>query len=70
MSAQVPRLPVAVKRVIIRAVIAITVAELVLQAVEVRSIHHSTPVMALGVFFPVLSVLSGLLYLRSTRGRS
>jgi hypothetical protein len=62
-------LSVTARRVIIRAVIAVMIAELALQAVEVRHIHHSAPVMALGIFFPVLSVLSCLLYLRSTRGR-
>jgi len=60
-------LPVTARRVIIRAVIAVAVAELALQAVEVRHIHHSAPVMALGIFFPVLSALSGLWYLRSAR---
>ena len=63
------RLPVAARRVIIRAVITLAVAELVLQAVEVRHVHHSAPAMALGIFFPVLAALSGLFYLRSTRGR-
>lgn len=60
-------LSVTAKRVIIRAVIAVAIAELVLQAVEVRHIHHSAPVLALGIFFPVLSAVSGLLYLRSLR---
>jgi len=64
------RFPVAARRVIVRACIALGVAELAAQALEARVIHHSAAVMALGVFFPVLSVLSGLLYLRSTRGRS
>lgn len=58
---------VTARRVIIRAVIAVAVAELAMQAAEVRHIHHSAPVMALGIFFPVLSVLSGLWYLRSSR---
>jgi hypothetical protein len=64
------RIPVAARRRLIGVVITLAVAELALQAAEVRHIHHSAPVMALGIFFPVLSVLSGLLYLRSTRERS
>ena len=63
------RLPVAAKRRLIGVVIVLAVAELAAQAAEVRHIHHSAAVMALGVFFPVLSVLSGLFYLRSTKGR-
>ncbi len=62
-------LSVTARRVIIRAVIVLAVAALALQAAEVRHVHHSAPVMALGIFFPVLSALSGLLYLRSTKGR-
>lgn len=58
------------RRAVIRVVIAVAFAELVLQAVEVRSIHHSATVTALGVFFPVLAVLSGLFYLWHTRGSS
>ena len=65
-----PRLPVAARRVIIRACIAIGIVNLVLQAVLVRQIHHSAAVTFLGVVLPVVSVLSGLYYLRSTRGRS
>jgi len=65
-----PRLPVAARRVIIRACIALGIAELAIQAVEVRVIHHSAAVTVLGIILPVVSVLSGLYYLRSTRGRS
>lgn len=60
----------AAKRVIIRAVIAIGIVNLVLQAVLVRTVHHGAAVTFLGVVLPVISVLSGLYYLRSTRGRS
>lgn len=60
----------AAKRAVIRACIAIGIADLVLQAVLVRTIHHSAAVTFLGVVLPVVSVLSGLYYLRSTRGRS
>lgn len=67
--AKPPRFTVAAKRVIIRAVIAIGIAELALQAVEVRVIHHSAAVTFLGGILPLVSVLSGLYYLRSTRGR-
>lgn len=56
-----------VKRAIIRACIAIGMAELVLQAVLVRVIHHSAAVTFPGVILPVVTVLSGLYYLRSTR---
>lgn len=65
-----PRLPVAARRVIIRVCIAIAIAELAIQAVEVRVIHHGAAVTFLGVIIPVVTVLSGLYYLRSTRGRS
>ena len=61
---------VAVRRVVICAVIAIAVADLMAQAAGVRVIHHSAAVTALGVVFPAAAVLSGLYYLRSTRGRS
>jgi hypothetical protein len=64
-----PRLPVAARRVIIRACIAIGIAELALQAVEVRVIHHSAAVTFAGVIVPVVTVLSGLFYLRSTKGK-
>lgn len=60
----------AVKRVIIRACIAIGIVNLVLQAVLVRVIHHGAAVTFLGVIVPVVTVLSGLCYLRSTRGQS
>lgn len=59
----------AAKRAVIRAVIAIGIFNLVLQAVLVRQIHHSAAVTFLGVVLPVVSVLSGLYYLRSTRGQ-
>lgn len=65
-----PRLTVAARRVVIRACIAIGIAELALEAVEVRVIHHSAAVTVLGVIVPVVTVLSGLYYLRSTRGKS
>jgi hypothetical protein len=59
----------AAKRAIIRACIAIGIVNLALQAVLVRQIHHSAAVTFLGVVLPVVSVLSGLYYLRSTRQR-
>lgn len=68
--AKPPRLTVAAKRAVIRACIAIGIAELALQAVEVRVIHHGAPGTFLGVILPVVTVLSGLYYLSSTRGRS
>jgi len=58
------------KRAIIRAVIAIGIVSLAMQAAGVRVIHHGAAATFLGVVFPVVSVLSGLYYLRSTRGRS
>ena len=67
-SKRTPRLAVAARRVIIRTVIAIAIADLMAQAFGVRVIHHSATVTALGVIFPVAAVLSGLYYLRSTRG--
>jgi ABC-type anion transport system duplicated permease subunit len=59
-----PRLPVAVRRRIIVVVIVAAIAEL---AVEVWVIRNVT---VAGIGVPVVSVLSGLLYLRSTRRRS
>jgi hypothetical protein len=64
------RLTIAAKRVITRAVIAIQVADLAIQAVGVRVIHHSAAATFLGVILPVAGVLCGLNYLRSTRGQS
>ena len=57
------RIPVAVKRVIIGVVITLAVAEL---AVE---IWVTRDVTVAGITVPVVAVLSGLFYLRSTRGR-
>jgi hypothetical protein len=62
------RIPVATRRAVIRVCIALAIADLVLQAVEVQVIHHSATVV--DIIPPVLAVLSGLYYLRSTRGRS
>ena len=62
------RIPVAARRVIIRVCIALAIVDLVLQAAEVWVIHHGPTVVS--VVPPVLSVLSGLWYLRSSRGRS
>jgi len=59
----------AARRAIIRAVIAIGIVNLALQAALVRQIHHSAAVTFLGVVLPLMSVLSGLYYLRSTRQR-
>lgn len=63
-SKHAPRLTVTARRRIIFAVIALAVAEL---AIEVRVIHHVT---AAGIAVPALGIVSGLVYLRSTRRRS
>lgn len=60
----------AAKRAITRACIALQIVELVLQAAEVRVIHHGVAATFLGVVLPMVGVLSGLYYLRSMRGRS
>lgn len=64
------RLTIAAKRVIICAAIVIQVAGLVIQAVEVRVIHHSAAATFFGVILPAVGILCGLNYLRSTRGQS
>ena len=64
------RLPVAARCVIARACIAIGIACLVAQAVEVRAIHHSLVLAITGIVFPVLAALCGLYYLRQSRRRS
>lgn len=69
-TGRTPRLPVAARRTIIRACIAIGIAELALEAVEVRVIHHSAAVTFAGVIVPVVTVLSGMFYLWSTKGKS
>jgi hypothetical protein len=58
------RLPVAARRRLIGVVIALAVAEL---ALEVWVIRNAT---VAGIIVPVVAVLSGLLYLWSTRRRS
>jgi hypothetical protein len=64
----VNRIPLAARRIIIRLVIAAAMVILTLEAAGVGP-HRSGAAGVLGVFFPVLAVLSGLYYLRSTRGR-
>jgi hypothetical protein len=63
------RLPVAVKRRITRVSVMVCFACLAAQAVGVRLVHHSLPATLLGMVLPVTGALTGLLYLRSTRGR-
>ena len=64
------RLPVALKRRIIRVSVASCLACLAAQAIAVRLVHHSLPVTLLGMALPVTGALTGLAYLRSTRERS
>lgn len=61
-------LSVPVKRVLARAFIIIGIACLALQAIEVRRIHHTAPLMITAMIPPVLAVLCGLYYLRQSRG--
>ena len=57
------------KRVIARTSLAIGLFCLAMQAIGVRMVHHSLPVMILGMVPPVLAVLGSLNYLRMTRGQ-
>jgi hypothetical protein len=67
---RVPRLTVAARRRIIGVVIALAVAELIAVATGTWLVHRNGAVTFGDTFFPVLGVVSGLLYLHSTRGRS
>ncbi len=58
------------RRATARANVAIGFACLAAQALFVRSYHHSLAVTVTGMIFPVLAVLSGLNYLRLTRGQA
>jgi hypothetical protein len=57
------------RRVLARASIALDFAILSI-AIGVRAVHHSLGVTIFAMALPVVSVLCGLLYLRSTRGQS
>lgn len=63
------RLPVAVKRRLIRVSVTVCLGCLAAQAIAVHLVRHSLPVTLLGMALPVTGVLTGLAYLRSTRSR-
>lgn len=57
------------RRVLARISIAVCFLSLALQCVGVQTIHHSLGWTVFGMALPVLGILCGLEYLRSTRRR-